>query len=164
MASTRIGTKQDTSTGNILNIIDDTITVNITVSDSGRDLRSALTVTVTSPSVVDTANNTTLVATWDEPDNTGLQTSPATGWSAPAHDVPDDQCPRDDLAIRPRQPRTRSRHVHHNRAHRVQILHECGCGRINDEGDGHVVELGTASLPTKQDNNVARPIDSTSQL
>ena len=71
-------------------IIDDEITVTIMVSDVA-EKPAAPTVTVTSP---DTNNNTTLVVTWDEPDNTG----PAiTGYrlECTGHEVPDDQCPTD---------------------------------------------------------------------
>ena len=72
-------------------IIDDTITVNITVSDV-TEKPAAPTLTVTS-----LANGTDLTVTWDEPDNTG----PAiTGYrlECTGTDVPDDQCPT-DLAI-----------------------------------------------------------------
>ena len=71
-------------------IIDDTITVTITVSDVV-EKPAAPTVTVTSPT---DSNNTTLVVTWDEPANTG----PAiTGYrlECTGHEVPDDQCPQD---------------------------------------------------------------------
>ena len=80
----------DTDPANDGDIIDDTITVNIMVSDVN-EKPVAPTVTVTSP---DTDSNTTLVVTWDVPDNTG----PAiTGYSleCTGHEVPDDQCPRD---------------------------------------------------------------------
>ena len=73
-------------------IIDDTITVNIMVSDVA-EKPAAPTVTVTSP---DTDGNTTLVVTWDEPDNTGPI---ITGYVAGVHrprGATEDQCPRDD--------------------------------------------------------------------
>ena len=76
--------EEDTAT------IDDTITVNITVSDVV-ERPVAPTVTVTSP---DTANNTTLVATWDEPENTG-PTITDYRLECTGTDVTDDQCPTD---------------------------------------------------------------------
>ena len=69
-------------------IIDDTITVNIMVSDVA-EKPAAPTVTVTSP-----ASGTTLVVTWDEPANTGPS---ITGYwlECSGHEVPDDECPAD---------------------------------------------------------------------
>ena len=83
--------EQDTSILNDANdatVIDDTITVNIMVSDVA-EKPAAPTVTVTSD-----VNGTQLVVTWDAPDNTG----PAiTGYrlECTGHEVPDEQCPRD---------------------------------------------------------------------
>ena len=85
--------EQDTSTidddtNNDATIIDDEITVTITVSDVA-EKPVAPTVTVTSQ-----ADGTSLVVTWDEPANTG----PAiTGYrlECTGHEVPDDQCPTD---------------------------------------------------------------------
>ena len=73
--------------------VDDMITVNITVSDVV-ERPAAPTVTVTSPN---TDSNTTLVVTWDVRENTG---QPITGYrlECTGTDVPDDQCPKDDLA------------------------------------------------------------------
>ncbi len=51
-------------------IIDDEITVNITVSDVD-EKPAAPTVTVTSPVVADTATEATLTVTWDRPENAG---------------------------------------------------------------------------------------------
>ena len=71
-------------------IIDDTITVNIMVRDVA-EKPAAPAVTVTSPT---DGGTTSLVVTWDAPDNTG----PAiTGYrlECTGHEVPDDQCPRD---------------------------------------------------------------------
>ena len=79
--------EQDTSTIND-DIIDDKITVKITVSDVD-EKPAAPAVTVTSP-----VDGTDLVVTWDAPDNTG----PAiTGYrlECTGHEVPDDQCPQD---------------------------------------------------------------------
>ena len=86
--------EQDTSSlddaddTNDTTIIDDTITVNIMVSDVD-EKPAAPAVTVTS-----LANGTDLTVTWDAPDNTG----PAiTGYrlECTGHEVPDDQCPQD---------------------------------------------------------------------
>ena len=71
-------------------IIDDEITVNITVSDVV-EKPAAPTVTVTSP---DTASNTTLTVTWDVPDNTGPAITDYR-LECTGTDVPNDQCPRD---------------------------------------------------------------------
>ena len=88
--------EQDTSSlddaddTNDTDIIDDTITVNIMVSDVA-EKPAAPTVTVTSPT---DAGTTSLVVTWDEPANAG----PAiTGYrlECTGHEVPDDQCPLD---------------------------------------------------------------------
>ena len=71
-------------------IIDDEITVTITVSDVV-EKPAAPTVTVTSPT---DGGTTSLVVTWDEPTNLG----PAiTGYrlECTGKDVPDNQCPRD---------------------------------------------------------------------
>ena len=73
--------------------VDDTITVNITVSDVA-EKPAAPSVTVTSPT---DSSNTTLVVTWTAPDNTG----PAiTGYrlECSGTEVPNDQCPKDDIA------------------------------------------------------------------
>ena len=77
--------EEDTAT------IDDEITVNITVSDVV-ERPVAPTVTVTSPS-----DGTTLVVTWDAPENTG---PPITDYrlECTGTDVPDDQCPKDIAA------------------------------------------------------------------
>ena len=78
----------DDNDANDDDIIDDTITVNIMVSDVA-EKPAAPTVTATSD-----VNGTQLVVTWDAPDNTG----PAiTGYrlECTGHEVPDDQCPRD---------------------------------------------------------------------
>ena len=71
-------------------IIDDTITVTITVSDVA-EKPVAPTVTVTSPT---NGTSTSLVVTWDEPANAG---PPITGYrlECTGHEVPDDQCPTD---------------------------------------------------------------------
>ena len=75
-------------------IIDDEITVTITVSDVA-EKPDAPTVTVTSP---DADDNTTLVVTWDAPDNTGPAITDyrleCNGQGQGAV-VPDNQCPRD---------------------------------------------------------------------
>ena len=78
--------KQDTSTITDI-IIDDTITVNITVSDVA-EKPAAPTVTVTSP------NGTSLTVTWDVPDNTGPAIT-VYRLECTGTDVPDDQCPTD---------------------------------------------------------------------
>ena len=78
----------DNNDTNDEDIIDDTITVNIMVSEVA-EKPAAPTVTVTSP-----VDGTSLVVTWDAPDNTG----PAiTGYrlECTGHEVPDDQCPAD---------------------------------------------------------------------
>ena len=69
-------------------IIDDEITVNITVSDVA-EKPAAPTVTVTS--LVD---GTTLTVTWDEPENTGPDITGYRGWSAPAPMYPTTNVPR----------------------------------------------------------------------
>ena len=78
----------DANDTNDTDIIDDEITVTITVSDVA-EKPAAPTVTVTSPT---DGGITSLVVTWDEPANTG----PAiTGYrlECTGHEVPDDQCP-----------------------------------------------------------------------
>ena len=77
----------DTDDGDI---IDDTITVTIIVSDVA-EKPVAPTVTVTSPT---DGTATSLVVTWDEPANAG---PPITGYwlECTGHEVPDDQCPTD---------------------------------------------------------------------
>ena len=84
--------EQDTSTITDA-IIDDEITVEITVSDV-TEKPAAPAVTVTSP---DTSNSTTLVVTWTAPDNTGPV---ITGYrlECTGTDVPETQCPKDDIA------------------------------------------------------------------
>ena len=85
-----LSTLDDNNDANDDDIIDDTITVNIIVSDVV-EKPEAPTVTVTSPIG---SNNTTLVVTWDEPANAG----PAiTGYrlECTGYKVPVDQCPRD---------------------------------------------------------------------
>ena len=76
--------EEDTAT------IDDTITVNITVSDV---VEKPIAPTVTVTSLTD-GTTTSLVVTWDEPDNTGPD---ITGYrlECTGTDVPDDQCPQD---------------------------------------------------------------------
>ena len=69
----------DTNDGDI---IDDTITVNIMVSDVA-EKPAAPTVTVTSPSVTEDATDATLTVTWDSRGTWDLP-SPATWWNAPA--------------------------------------------------------------------------------
>ena len=81
----------DADDTNDTDIIDDTITVNIMVSDVA-EKPAAPTVTVTS-----LADGTSLTVTWDAPDNTG----PAiTGYrlECTGHEVPDEQCPQDIAA------------------------------------------------------------------
>ena len=102
-------------------IIDDTITVNITVSDMTEKPAAPL-LTVTS-----LPNGTDLKVTWTAPDNTG----PAiTGYrlECTGTEVPDDQCPKDDIA---------ENAVSHtitgltaNKSYRVRLRAE------SDEGDG----------------------------
>ncbi len=76
---------------------DDTITVEIRVTDRAEP-PAAPTVTVTSPAVGSTETTATLVVAWAVPANAGL---PITGFrlECSGHEVPDDQCPKDDLAI-----------------------------------------------------------------
>ncbi len=73
-------------------VIDDTITVNIMVSDVN-EKPTAPTVTVASPT---DGTTTSLVVTWDEPENAGPD---ITGYQleCTGHEVPDDQCPTDIL-------------------------------------------------------------------
>ena len=101
--------------------VDDTITVSIKVSDVAEKPAAPL-VTVTSP-----ATGTDLTVTWTAPDNTG----PAiTGYrlECTGTEVPDDQCPKDDIA---------ENAVSHtitgltaNKSYRVRLRAE------SDEGDG----------------------------
>ena len=60
----------DDNDANDADIIDDTITVTIMVSDVA-EKPAAPTVTVTSPEVVDGAADATLTVTWDRPENMG---------------------------------------------------------------------------------------------
>ena len=78
----------DDDPANDATVIDDEITVNITVSDV-TEKPAAPTVTVTSP-----VGGTSLTVTWDAPDNTGPT---ITGYrlECTGHEVPDDQCPAD---------------------------------------------------------------------
>ncbi len=80
----------DADDTNDTDIIDDTITVNIMVTDVA-EKPAAPTVTVTSPT---DSNNTTLVVTWDEPGNTGPAIT-SYRLECTGHEVPDEVCPQD---------------------------------------------------------------------
>ena len=129
--------------------VDDTITVNIMVSDVV-ERPAAPTVTVTSPA---DASNTTLVVTWDAPDNTG----PAiTGYrlECTGTDVPDGQCPRDDIAAGAT-------------THTITGLTEGTSYRVrlradNDEGEGAWSTWVTQS--TNKENNVVPTPSTVGQL
>ena len=113
--------KEDTSTITDA-IIDDTITVNIEVSDVD-EKPAAPSVTVTSPT---DGTTTSLVVTWDEPDNTG----PAiTGYrlECTGTDVPDDQCPK-DLAANLVDSSTKVGTQHDSESHRWQVLPGAAAG------------------------------------
>ena len=117
--------------------IDDEITVNITVSDVV-ERPVAPTVTVTS-----LVNGTTLVVTWDEPENTG----PAiTGYrlECTGTDVPDDQCPRDIAADLRTENITG---LTADKSYRVRLRAE------NAEGDGTWSSWETQST-NKEDNDL----------
>ena len=130
--------EQDTSTITD-DIIDDEITVTITVSDVA-EKPAAPTVTVTS-----LANGTDLTVTWDEPDNTG----PAiTGYrlECTGTDVPDDQCPRDlDATVTDRVGTHTITGLTADKSYRVRVRAE------NDEGDDEWSSWETQS--TNKDGN-----------
>ena len=120
--------------------VDDTITVTITVSDVA-EKPAAPAVTVTSP---DTSNSTTLVVTWTAPDNTG----PAiTGYrlECTGTDVPDDQCPKDDIAADAGTHTITG--LTANKSYRVRLRAK------NAEGDGAWSSWVTQST-NKEDNNL----------
>ena len=126
--------KEDTAT------VDDTITVNIEVSDVA-EKPAAPAVTVTSPT---TDDNTTLVVTWTAPDNTGPAIT-SYRLECTGTDVPDDQCPKDDIDAAA---------VTHNitgltanKSYRVRLRAK------NDEGDGAWSSWVTQST-NKENNNL----------
>ena len=122
-------------------IIDDTITVNIMVTDVA-EKPAAPTVTVTSPE-----NGTSLTVTWDAPDNTG----PAiTGYrlECTGHEVPDDQCPQDpttDLVNTNGVGTVTITELTAEKSYRVRLRAK------NDEGDGAWSSWVTQS--TNKENN-----------
>ena len=139
--------EEDTAT------IDDTITVNITVSDVV-ERPVAPTVTVTSP---DTANNTTLVATWDEPENTG-PTITDYRLECTGTDVTDDQCPT-DLGANLVSNEVGTHNITELTAgtsYRVRLRAE------NDEGDGAWSSWVTQS--TNKEGNQLPTIDNTDSV
>ncbi len=127
----------DDNTDNDSTIIDDTITVNITVSDVA-EKPAAPAVTVTS-----LANGTDLVVTWTAPDNTGPAITgyrlECTGTPTP----PEAQCPKDDIAANLLTHTITG--LTANKSYRVRLRAE------SDEGDGAWSSWVTQS--TNKDGN-----------
>ena len=133
--------EQDTSTITD-DIIDDEITVTITVSDVA-EKPAAPTVTVTSP-----VDGTTLTVTWDEPTNAG---PPITNYrlECTGDEVPDDQCPRDIVT---------SAVINRVGTHTITGLTAAESYRVrvradNEEGDGTWSSWVTQST-NKEDNTL----------
>ena len=133
--------EQDTSTITD-DIIDDEITVNITVSDMA-ERPLAPTVTVTSPEVANGATEATLTVTWDRPENAG---PPLTGYVVECTGdgiTADNPCPPAHWSDSDRPGAIVHDKPHSDRPHSEQFL-SSACAGGQQRGRGRVVDLGHA--------------------